>query len=1037
MKKVYSFLMAFVMSATFASTAQILSPLEKPLQVSDAQSSETILEPMQLDQPLQLIVENTNRAPRKAPSAVSLVSEYEWTYTNMGQTDPLVGKITLSNYNESDHSVNVKIDPWGDNRVDWNAKGTYDEATGELSLAKQLVGKYGDYDVQFEHCYIPEGGGYLGSDEPLKITFTDDGAQMDANDIINLTVSGSPMTTASKNSLKKIVVPLDYSFSAWFDSYCSEDGYLPLKLKFGKDVVGVKIHNQNTYYTLNNNTAAQIMQIGVNLALNGPTTLTASYPLNYSGVNYVGFVAYNSNNEVIGMQQLMAVNPDRSEEGWVTKGTATFADNLLAAAFGTTDQITCEFQESTATPGRFRLVSPYANAKVKEGHNYHKHYLYINATDINDAYLEPSVLGYTHNSLGDFAAWSGVDYSAVIYNVGHANVSADKGTKVDNVITLPYNYLNMSKNEGGSFNLYTYDPLVVTLDYYKGPLPAEVLGYYKWTYSTGISTPESATGNVVISDYNAEDKSVSLTVNGYKLTATYDVATGKLTIPNNQKVGSVSGMDVYFYHGTGTPGNGFEASEEPLVGTVGDDAITFGENDYILFGKIGEGGGYTLYAYTNTWTKTEAPKTDYSLTAEVVEECPADGIFTLKLNVGSSIATFRTYFQKKYIEVTDDDAKQIAENGQQYNVTGELTLPFQTSGEGIYSVAIVGLDAEGNVVAKVCPYFVVNDTNEEGWTTVGTATFEDQIFAQTYKTVDTEGKPVEMTPETLTCELQESDETEGRYRLVNPYAESRVFPDVPHAGHNHYLFVNASDPNDAYIEPSIVGPQNYGQAVVWSRLDQMAMRFGLSHEYVVNHSTGGAKFGTMADDVITLPFTILGERDYLNGEFKLVGANPLVINLKYELELPDATFTDPDGNTLESASHKTKVIVTFNHDTEKVALYYRFEETTPAPAPQNAPMAANQTATDEDGNEYTLYSNPLPFEKSGTLYYFTQDARGHKSEIASMNVAVGASTTGIIEIEADTEALYFNMQGIQVKSPAPGDVVIRVCGGKATKVIIK
>ena len=1033
------------MSATFASTAQ---PIALPQSVGQIISVEAADRPTQSDQTLQLQVGNPQLAPMKAPAASTIEGKYTWEFKNSVLGDAAsTGKIYIENYNSEDNSVNVKFDSYGTGAIVFTTKGTYDPSTGVLSIGDQKVGQYDNKEVEFLHCVTgTDGNGFIGGKGPLEITFTDEGVQIGAEDFIVLRFSdlSAQFCGAHENKLTKIVK--DYAFNIWIDTYCNSDNIFPLYIEKGEDVAGIRLYTVGDYIKLTDSLADAIM--GAN---NLPTaSLSSSYSaLGYSlttpGVKYINVVAFNSDKERVAYKQLIAIVPDRSEEGWTTLGSASFDDQLIAPAFSQSNTITCEFQESNTTPGRYRLVNPYANSTnevFKEGHNYHKHYVYINATNPEDAYLEPSVLGWglSNSNIGDFAAWSYVDYLAVINGLNHAQVAsaigATLGKKEDNKITLYPNALSMSQRQSGAFGNYSnLGPLVITLTY-NHPLPADILGYYSWTYTTGISAPESAKGNVVLSDYNAEDKSVAVTINGYKLKATYDVATGTLSLPTNQPAGSAGGLNVNFYHGTGTPGNGFTASDEPLVGTVTEEAITFGENDYILFGDMGDNGGYTLYAYTNTWTKTEAPKTDYSLTAKIDYECPANGIFNLKLHIGASIATVCTYFQKKYVEDDGNVAQQVAEKGDRHNVTGELTLPFQTIGEGIYSVAVVALDADGNIVAKAFPYFVVNDTKEEGWTTVGTATFDDRIFAQSYKGEDSQGNRVELTPETLTCELQECDATEGRYRLVNPYAGSKIFPDVAHDGHSHYLFVNASDPGDAYIEPSIVGPQNYGQAVVWSTVDQLAMRFGVTRAYVAN-AVDGAELGTMADDVITLPNTSISERDYLNGDFKMVGTLPLVIKLNYEIKLPEATFTDPEGHKLESASHKSKVVVTFNHDSEKVSLYYRFEEAEPVAKANSAARVAASSITDESGNEYSLYDAPLEFEKSGTLYYLTQDARNHKSEIGSLDVVVGGNTSGIDNIEADAEARYFNMQGMPVEAPAEGEVVIRVSGGKATKVIFK
>ena len=84
-----------------------------------------------------------------------------------------------------------------------------------------------------------------------------------------------------------------------------------------------------------------------------------------------------------------------------------------------------------------------------------------------------------------------------------------------------------------------------------------------------------------------------------------------------------------------------------------------------------------------------------------------------------------------------------------------------------------------------------------------------------------------------------------------------------------------------------------------------------------------------------------------------------------------------------------------------------------------------------------MNATPLPtptFEATAAGNYSVSVVypEGESARTAELNVTPG-SISGIV-VDGETEAVYFNLQGIRVANPGNG-IYIKVQGGKTTKVI--
>ena len=106
-------------------------------------------------------------------------------------------------------------------------------------------------------------------------------------------------------------------------------------------------------------------------------------------------------------------------------------------------------------------------------------------------------------------------------------------------------------------------------------------------------------------------------------------------------------------------------------------------------------------------------------------------------------------------------------------------------------------------------------------------------------------------------------------------------------------------------------------------------------------------------------------------------------------------------------------------------MWYRF---TPVGA------ASSQAVTDEDG--FTKYESAFELEDPGKLEYYSVDPEGNKSEVYELRLD---NVTGINDIVVDgdnSEAVYYNLQGVRVDNPNSGIYLVRRAG-RVSKVFVK
>lgn len=179
-------------------------------------------------------------------------------------------------------------------------------------------------------------------------------------------------------------------------------------------------------------------------------------------------------------------------------------------------------------------------------------------------------------------------------------------------------------------------------------------------------------------------------------------------------------------------------------------------------------------------------------------------------------------------------------------------LTYSLEEEGTYTLVAVGYDAEHNEVMTTSyqfEYATVQAANP--WKKVGEAALTDGIICSAFA--------VDVL--TWDVKVEESTETPGVFRVVNPYLDwaynTANKGQLVEAG-DHYMIIDASDPDFVHMEYSntgVVMNSRYGATYVWNTADYLIEQ-GKATEDACKRA---GLYGVMSDGVITFPTgTLLG-----------------------------------------------------------------------------------------------------------------------------------------------------------------------------------
>lgn len=201
--------------------------------------------------------------------------------------------------------------------------------------------------------------------------------------------------------------------------------------------------------------------------------------------------------------------------------------------------------------------------------------------------------------------------------------------------------------------------------------------------------------------------------------------------------------------------------------------------------------------------------------------------------------------------------------GIEVSQSGSVNIP--STANGLCSIVAVGYgEGESQEVAYTSFEF---SAGTDRWMSLGTALYTEDLMTTLYK-VDNP---------TYEVEIQENSENPGVYRLVNPYGEAYPYNESGDwdDSQNHYLVINAQDPEGVFIDQQKMG-LNWGDgALIISSLAANYLGQGATLEEVKAKGV----CGSLTDGVITFPVksllcTLESETSFyygnINGAFKVV-----------------------------------------------------------------------------------------------------------------------------------------------------------------------
>lgn len=250
---------------------------------------------------------------------------------------------------------------------------------------------------------------------------------------------------------------------------------------------------------------------------------------------------------------------------------------------------------------------------------------------------------------------------------------------------------------------------------------------------------------------------------------------------------------------------------------------------------------------------------DYSVKATMSECCTRGGSLRVMIHAGADVAKVKMSVQAGIFPFSAEIFTTLENNNLLYDVTpsaqGEK-IDAQLNEDTHVTVFVAGYNEAGERVAMGGTGYCYEVDDDANWTSMGKGTFTDAL-----------GELYGATSETYQVDVERHKTTEGLYRIVNPYttpAWKYAENNVHSTEHNHYLKIDATNPERVIVPFSVVGFNAAGCDYLQS--------------YNLMVSTPDTKrYGTLRSGVVTLPANSVvdmtaGSIDpyIIEGVFKLV-----------------------------------------------------------------------------------------------------------------------------------------------------------------------
>lgn len=239
---------------------------------------------------------------------------------------------------------------------------------------------------------------------------------------------------------------------------------------------------------------------------------------------------------------------------------------------------------------------------------------------------------------------------------------------------------------------------------------------------------------------------------------------------------------------------------------------------------------------------------DYSFKFTTPSECISDSNIQFTLESGADINDVKILlFPGGWFTANEDNFSFIEENLNESlqslpAINGSMNLPLSNVEDGPATFFALAYDATGTRVKATALHLLITADNAADWSYIGMATFTESLMSSVW--VDSNKNP--WNAETYEVEMEQHKTQKGLYRLKNIYTNTKwTYSQAnahPATGCNHYLYIDATNPNAVEIPLSYPGFESsqYGHEMIAS--------FNSIYE-------GGTadKSGKFADNKITFP----------------------------------------------------------------------------------------------------------------------------------------------------------------------------------------
>ncbi|MDE7411287.1 MAG: hypothetical protein K2M94_04530 [Paramuribaculum sp.] len=245
---------------------------------------------------------------------------------------------------------------------------------------------------------------------------------------------------------------------------------------------------------------------------------------------------------------------------------------------------------------------------------------------------------------------------------------------------------------------------------------------------------------------------------------------------------------------------------------------------------------------------------DYSFSSHA-DLCRDDNIINFSVTAGADIADIKAVIMDGNYTASTEVLAYAATNGQ--SITRDKNYTFTDEEAGVYTIILAALDSEGNVKDGATHWVQILDDNDSDWKEVGAGVYSDPILKDAgYLSVV---RDYDVT-------VQRSESNPNRLRFKSPFGEVFANYNVSHTGHEHYIYIDITDPEAVVVELSLSGlAVSYGQIRVWSVNGRYS---GNTADELKGYGYGISTYDE-ATNTITFPAKSLfyQEAEYANGSW--------------------------------------------------------------------------------------------------------------------------------------------------------------------------